>query len=176
MLENFITCALLLGSFMLLACAAHSDWKGMLIPNRYSLGIAGLFVLGLVMPFDLFNGISLTSSLLAALLTGMITLLLYTVKAMGGGDTKLATATSLLVGMSHLGLFLMSMAVTGGALAAYALLVRRQPRLLPVAADREAACWLSRLKQGENKVPYGIAIATGGAIALTAKWFAPLLG
>ena len=158
----------------LLAMAALNDWRGMQIPNKYATALLGLFVFGLLVPRHYFGGVTLMGGLVAGLLVFVITFFFYAIKAMGAGDTKLASATAFLVGMTHLGAFLMGMAVTGGVLAAYALLVRKHPRFLPVASDTNPTAWLSQLHAGTNKLPYGIAIAVGGAIALALRWIAPL--
>ncbi len=145
------------------------------IPNLYSLGLLGLFVLGVVMPAPVFNGISLSGGLIAAGIVALLTVLLYAMNAMGGGDTKLATTAALLVGVSEVGLFLILMTSLGGLLAVYALVIRKHPEWLPRSVEPEGVCWLSRLKQGVNKVPYGLAIAGGAIIALFDKWILPLL-
>lgn len=158
----------------LLALAARNDWRGMQIPNKYPVALLALFLFGLIVPREYFGGITLLGGLFAGALVFAVTFFFYAIKAMGAGDTKLASATAFLVGMSHLGVFLMGMAVTGGALAAYALLVRRHPRFLPVTSDISSNAWLSQLKNGANKIPYGIAIAAGGLAALFLRWITPL--
>lgn len=165
------------GASFLLGLAARSDWREMHIANRISEALAGLFVLGVLIPDHFFDGVRLISGLIAGVLVLALTLFLYAMRAMGGGDTKLATATALLVGVHNLGIFLITMALTGGLLAAYALLVRKQPNFLPAKLTETSPphAWLSQLKNGAGKVPYGIAIAVGGIVALALKWVAPLL-
>lgn len=158
----------------LLVLSARSDWKGMTIPNSYAIGLVGLFLIGVVMPHDVFNGIQLIPGLAGGVLVFVVTLILYAGNAMGGGDTKMAGATALLVGIGYIGIFLLVMALTGGALAVYALLTRKHgEKLLP--ASPVPGTWLAQLKEGQNKVPYGLAIAAGGIFALAGKWVLPFL-
>lgn len=175
MLETLITLLFFALATVIMVQAARCDWKGMQIPNRYSLGLLGLFIIGVMLPSSLFNGIHLISSLVAAGIVALMMVVLYAMNAMGGGDTKLATTAALLVGMSDLGLFMIVMTCTGGLLAVYALMIRKHPNWLPQSVEPEGVCWLSRLKQGVNKVPYGLAIASGTLGALGAKWILPLL-
>ena len=158
----------------LLLLSARSDWNGMVIPNEYSLALVGLFLFGVVIPRHLFDGISLIGGLTGGLLVFIVTIILYAGRAMGAGDTKLAGATALLVGTGYIGIFLLVMALTGGLLAVYALLTRKHgAKLLPAAPV--PGTWLAQLKDGQNKVPYGLAIAAGGMVALAAKWVVPSL-
>ncbi len=164
-------------SSALLVWAAVSDWREMHIANRISEALLGVYVLGVLVPHDIFHGITLMGGLLAGGVVLLLTLFLYAVRAMGGGDTKLASATALLVGLNHLGLFLVIMAVTGGLLGVYALMIRTHPHWLPerLLQPQLPQAWLSQLKNGAGKVPYGLAIATGGIVTLALKWIAPVL-
>lgn len=145
----------------------------MTIPNSFSLGLVGLFLLGVVIPDSLFSGVELIPGLIGGGVVFLVTLMLYAGRAMGGGDTKLAGAICLLIGIGYLDIFLLTMSLVGGVLATYAILTRKHgDKLLP--ALPAPGTWLAQLKQGHNKVPYGIAIAAGGIAALYAKWLLPL--
>jgi prepilin peptidase CpaA len=160
-------------SFFLLA-AARSDWRGLIIPNEYSLALVGLFAMGVITPAHIFDGVTLVSGLIAGGIVFVFTIAMYAARAMGGGDTKLASATALLAGLSSFGLFLLVMTLSGGVLALYALATRKHgEKLLP--ASPTSGTWLARLKSGENKIPYGLAIAAGGIVALFHKWLMPAL-
>lgn len=159
---------------IILCMAAHSDWKGMVIPNEYSLALVGLFVLGSVIPASLFPGIHLVGGLIAGLIVLLLMLFFYVMGAMGGGDTKLAASVALLVGFSQLGIFVMIMAFSGGILGIYAIATRRYgDTILPKNPPENS--WLAQLKQGANKIPYGIAISLGAGCALFDKWLMPVI-
>jgi prepilin peptidase CpaA len=182
MTSLIFACLFFSGAAFILVAAAVSDWRGMTIPNRYSFGLIGLFMIGAVLPDSVFDGVSVMSGLISGGAVFLVTLLLFASGAMGGGDTKLAGSVALLVGFDYLGLFLIIMAVSGGVLAAFALLVRKHPRFLPpTAATPEGQekildlSWLGQLRNGANKVPYGLAIAAGGIAVLFAQWLSPLL-
>lgn len=171
-----LVCTLLLFACAsaILVAAAVSDWRSLTIPNTYPLALLGVFLLGMTLPSPWFGGVDAVSGLLAGALAFMLTLLLYALRAMGGGDTKLVAAAALLVGLPHLGLFLVLMAATGGVLALYALLTRRYTALLPQTAGGHS--WLTQMQSEGGKVPYGVAIAAGGIATLADKWLLPLLG
>jgi prepilin peptidase CpaA len=78
----------------------------------------------------------------------------------GGGDAKLAAATALWVGFSHLMDYLLVAAVLGGALTLLILQVRKWP--LPHFLARQP--WIVRLHAVETGIPYGIALAVAGLI------------
>lgn len=174
MIQLFLLFLFFIVATALLLLSARADWRGLIIPNEYSLALVGVFAIGVILPNSLFSGVSLTSGLIAGLLVFIFTIVLYAAKAMGGGDTKLAAATALLVGTSSLGVFLMVMGIGGGVLAVYALLTRKYgDKLLPLHPI--PGTWLAQLKSGENKIPYGLAIALGGIVALFCKWIFPVL-
>ena len=177
MLSLVLPCLFFGLAALLLLWAAWCDWQKMHIANRISEALLGVFVLGALTPAAVFPGISLLSGLIAGGIVLAVTLLLYTLRAMGGGDTKLATATATLVGLNHLGLFLVIMTMTGGILGLYALAVRKAPKLLPesLIPETNSQAWLSQLKSGAGKVPYGVAIAMGGIVTLFLKWVSPFL-
>jgi prepilin peptidase CpaA len=81
---------------------------------------------------------------------------------MGGGDAKLLTACALWFGLGP-GLisFLVNTAVMGGVVTLVILLIRWQaPALLAMGAK------LPHSLVSARKIPYGIAIALGGALSL----------
>jgi prepilin peptidase CpaA len=78
----------------------------------------------------------------------------------GGGDAKLAAATSLWIGFSHLMDYLLVAAILGGALTLLILQARKLP--LPNFLARQP--WIARLHALETGIPYGIALAAAGLI------------
>jgi len=76
---------------------------------------------------------------------------------MGGGDSKLATAVSLWLGLKLMLPFMLYMAIAGGVLGiATILMQKKKPFKNPIEQS-----WFSKAQQGVNEVPYGIAITTG---------------
>jgi prepilin peptidase CpaA len=78
----------------------------------------------------------------------------------GGGDAKLAAATALWIGFSHLMDYLLVAAIIGGALTLVILQARKLP--LPLFLARQP--WIVRLHAMETGIPYGIALAAAGLI------------
>jgi len=76
---------------------------------------------------------------------------------MGGGDSKLATAVSLWLGLKLMLPFMLYMAIAGGVLGiATILMQKKKPFKNPIEQT-----WFSKAQQGVNEVPYGIAITMG---------------
>lgn len=143
--------------------AGMSDVKGMVIPNIYSIIIAGAFVviylLFMVVGGKSASGVfsSISSHLLGAFLMFAFTLVLFAFNALGGADSKLGTVYSLWVGIQGLPALLLVMTITGGVLGAAALWLRKNQ---PVENPPEGS-WVARVQAGESKVPYGVAIVMG---------------
>lgn len=156
-----------------LLMAAWHDWRGMIIPNHLPGALVGIFLLGAILPDSVFGGIPFVSGLIGGGIVFFVLMLMYASGAMGGGDTKLAGAFGLLAGTTHLGLFLLVMAFSGGILGLYALFARKHPEKLIPASWVENS-WLGQLKSGQNKIPYGLAIATGGIITAFSQWILPV--
>ena len=78
----------------------------------------------------------------------------------GGGDAKLAAATALWIGFSHLMDYLLVASILGGGLTLLILQARKWP--LPRLLARQP--WIARLHAVETGIPYGIALATAGLI------------
>lgn len=154
----FLSCvfvALAVGAF-----AALSDFRGMVIPNVYSLVIFGLFVLcyGVL---SVFGGVgalsSLSSHLIGFAVVFVLTLVLFAAKVWGGGDQKLISAFAIWFGFSHIPVFLFYTVIFGGVLGVAALVLRK---FKPIKAPVQGS-WIEQVQAGGNKVPYGIAIFCG---------------
>jgi prepilin peptidase CpaA len=78
----------------------------------------------------------------------------------GGGDAKLAAATTLWLGLAMTLPYLVYAALLGGALTMAILAIRRWP--LPEAFGRVR--WIDRLHDSKSGVPYGIALAVAGIL------------
>ena len=142
----------------LMAYAACSDLFTMRISNRLSaaltIGFIGMaLVSGLSMPeFGLHVG--------AAALVLVICFGLFTQGWIGGGDTKLAAATSLWLGFDYLLKYFFYVSLFGGVLTVIILLFRISP--LPLYLAQKA--WVQRLHEPSAGVPYGIALAAAALV------------
>lgn len=121
-----------------LSAAALSDWRWRLIPNAIPLAMIAAFP---VAAWAAGLGLAETALHLAAAAAALlVAMVLFSLRAWGGGDAKLAVAALLWVGFAGAPRFALVMAVAGGLLALILLL----------RAGRRA------------KVPYGLAIAFAG--------------
>jgi prepilin peptidase CpaA len=78
----------------------------------------------------------------------------------GGGDAKLAAATSLWFGFDHLLQYLVDAALLGGVLT----LLMINFRLLPLPPVMQRWAWIARLHAKDAGVPYGIALAAAALL------------
>jgi prepilin peptidase CpaA len=139
-----------------LALAASMDLLTMTIPNRICAALAiGYFVVALAVGVPL-GAILINVSCAAAVLAGMFALFAF--GFIGGGDAKLAAATSLWLGWGMMLDFSATAAIYGGALTLLILLGRRL--VLPMWLSRHQ--WVARLHDSKTGVPYGIALAAAG--------------
>lgn len=159
----FITAAIIL------ARAAWDDLRRYEIPNHASLTLIGIFIAGAAVPDTVWPGINIVSGLVSGGAVFAAMMIFYLAGAMGGGDTKLAGATALVVGTSHVFVFLLVMTCVGGLMAMVALAARHSTRFLPrVIPD---TVWPGKLRiTPAQPLPYGVAVAVGGMAALGLKW------
>jgi prepilin peptidase CpaA len=146
-------------AIILLTCAALtfagvSDVRHRRIPNSAVLAIIALFA-GWYLAGP---SVSLQSSLIAALVVFVCGFLLYVFKVVGAGDSKLAAAVALFVGLHGLPQFLFYMALAGGVMALCML----------VAQPASVSVMLHTRGRGQvyRGVPYGVAIAISGVMTL----------
>jgi prepilin peptidase CpaA len=133
-----------------MAFAASSDLFTMTIANRVSIIlVAGFGAL--------------------AVLTGMSTSDLTS--HIGGGDAKLAAATALWLGFTHLLDYLVYASLFGGALTLAIVYYRGMP-LPPVFIGLP---WAERLHRSDCGVPYGIALAAAALVVYPhTQWMAAI--
>jgi prepilin peptidase CpaA len=137
----------------MMAFAASSDLLTMTIANRVSLIlIAGFVILAALSGI---SGADLLSHLGAAALVLAVAFLCFACGWIGGGDAKLAAATALWLGFSHLFDYLIYASLLGGALT----LVIVQFRAFPLPRLLIGQDWAERLHKEGGGVPYGIALA-----------------
>lgn len=143
----------------LMAYSAFSDLLTMTIPNLVSLALVLGFCalagcVGLGWHSVLVDHLSCAACVLA------LTFALFAFGWIGGGDAKLAAATSLWVGWEHVADYGVVASMLGGLLTLGILAARRQP--LPGALAGQA--WIARLRTPGGGVPYGIALAAAGLL------------
>jgi prepilin peptidase CpaA len=141
----------------LMAYAAASDLLTMTIPNKLSLAlVAGFAVLALAGGLSL-QAIAMHAGAGAVVLAGSFAL--FACGWIGGGDAKLAAATSLWLGFGALPEYLFVTSICGGVLT----LVIMAARCAPVPAFALGWRWLERIRTVRT-VPYGIALAAAALV------------
>jgi prepilin peptidase CpaA len=142
----------------LMVFAASSDLLTMTISNRVALGlIGGFFLLALTTGL---GAIDILSHLGAASIVLAVTFVCFARGWIGGGDAKLAAATTLWFGFDHLMDYLLIASLLGGALT----LIIIRFRVLPLPAALERHEWVRRLHRIDGGVPYGIALAAAALL------------
>ena len=141
-----------------MALAASSDLLTMRISNRLVLVlVAGFFLIALAVNLPLQQVAMHVAAAVTALAVGFA---LFALRWIGGGDAKLAAATTLWLGFGLTLPYLLYAAALGGVLTLGILILRRMP-LTPLIARWE---WLERLHDKKSGVPYGIALAAAGLL------------
>lgn len=143
--------------------AGLSDFRGLVIPNMYPAIVAGTAVPAVAAAH--FAGVPVMGPPLMHGLIGAAvfaaTFVLFTIKAFGGGDSKLLTAYALLVGPKGIVPLLFYMALSGAVLGVFTIYTMKKK---PFKAPKEGG-WIARVQAGENRVPYGIPIVLGAVAA-----------
>ncbi len=142
----------------LMAFAATSDLLTMRISNKVVLAlIVSFIVLAMItgMPLAQF-GVHVGISLLVLI----ISFILFSFGWIGGGDAKLAAATSLWLGPYLTLIYMVYGALFGGILTLLLLSVR----FIPLPAIIKNIGWIDRLHSRTTGIPYGIALAGAGLI------------
>ena len=94
--------------------AGFSDWKWRRIPNWLTMG--GLF-LGFVFQNSVFGGMGWTTSLYGIATALAISLPLFTIRGLGGGDVKLMASAGAMVGPHNFVHIFIINAIAGGVVA-----------------------------------------------------------
>jgi prepilin peptidase CpaA len=142
----------------LMAFAASSDLFTMTISNRLTLALVGGFA-----ALALMTGMPLQAMLEhggAGLLILVVSFILFSRGWIGGGDAKLAAATALWFGWTHLFEYVLYASLLGGVLTMGLLHFRK----FALPSSMAAMDWVERLHRPGGGVPYGIALAAAALI------------
>lgn len=141
-----------------MAFAASSDLLTMRISNRLVLLLVlGFFAVALLVELPLQQ---FAMHVLCAVVVLIAAFAMFALGWVGGGDAKLAAATTLWLGFGLALPYLMYTALLGGALTLAILILRRVPLAPFIARFR----WLARLHDSKQGIPYGVAMAFAGLI------------
>jgi prepilin peptidase CpaA len=141
-----------------MAFAASSDLLTMRISNKLVLLLAaGFVVMALVVELPLQQ---FAMHVLCALVVLVVAFGLFAMRLIGGGDAKLAAATTLWLGFGLTLPYLVYTALLGGGLTLLILILRR----VPINPLITRFAWINRLHDPKQGVPYGIAMAIAGLL------------
>jgi prepilin peptidase CpaA len=164
---NWITDLVVLLTIGLLAVAAVSDLATRTIPDEVCI-ILALLGLGV----RLFAGVTaLAVSIVGGAALFTLLVLAHARGALGGGDVKLAAAMAVGLAPAQAYRFVVATVIAGGVLSLLHLLLRRAPlparsvarsSWRPSLARRIVTIERWRIRR-KGSLPYGIAIACGGA-------------
>lgn len=136
--------------------AASSDLLTMRISNKLVLLLTvGFFIVAIATNLPLQQ---VAMHVLCAFIVLAVAFGLFALRMIGGGDAKLAAATTLWLGFGMTLPYLAYAALFGGVLTILILVVRGIP-LSPVLARMG---WVARLHNKRSGIPYGIALAVAG--------------
>jgi len=151
------------------AFAAAMDLFTMTIPNRISaVLVVAFFPLAALAGLNAWQVVDHVGAGVLVLALGII---LFIPGWFGGGDAKLMAAIALWIGFDNLLLYILYVAVAGGAIATAFTAARSVP--LPRLFLGEA--WALRLHRTDAGIPYGLALAAGALLVYPHTfWFASL--
>ncbi len=142
-----------------MAYAAVSDTLSMTIANRVSLILIATFVF--VAPLTGMGWVDLGWHFAAFAIVLGVTICLFALGGMGGGDAKLMSATALFIGLNmQLLEYLVVSAFLGGVLTV-ALLSYRKSGISVITGQN---MFLRHFADSEAGIPYGIALGAGGLL------------
>lgn len=149
--------------------AAATDLTSMTIPNRLSIILAVMFLPVALMlkpewPFML-------EHLGVGLLAFVLGIGAFALRFMGGGDAKLIAATALWFHFEGFIVFLVYVALAGGALTLLLLVARQHLQVFAPSLPG----WGQKLLEPKGDIPYGLAICAGGLLAMPYSNLYPLL-
>ena len=142
----------------ILALAAASDLRSFRIPNPLPLLLVVGFVLAAAAGIP---GLEPIGGLMAGLLMTVVGFVLFSLRAMGGGDVKLMAAASLWVGWGGLAEQVALVTLIGGIFALGLAAARSLLARLTTTPSSEGMIPLPPVLRNGQPVPYGVAIALG---------------
>ncbi len=155
-----------IASVLLLALAAWRDLATRLIPDSLCIALAAL---GLAVRAASGVWAALSSLGIAALLFAILAVV-HARGLLGGGDVKLMTATAMQFPPDQVLRLLLALSIAGGLLAALHIALRHlpAPARCPAGARALRRLWtVERWRiHRRGSLPYGVAIACGGAWTL----------
>ncbi len=158
-----VFCALIALGFG--GAAAWSDVTRLKIPNLYAAYIVAAFIPAFAAHAFFAPEVTIFSSLgnhlIAAFVVLGVTYIMFYLKLIGGGDSKLLSVYALWTGLSGLLPFLFFMSLFGGVLGLATLYMKKNK---PFEKVKEGS-WVEKSQNGGQDVPYGMAIFLGGLIA-----------
>lgn len=165
MIAPLLTFLLTLAVFVVTVLSCVSDVRSLRIPNIYPLIIIGCFVAAFVLTPQYFE--KWWEHMGAFAIIFVITGIMFFMRMMGGGDSKLGSALALWVGLQGVVPFVFFMGIAGGVIALLSLWMRRKK---PFKNPPEGS-WMAQVQAGRNAVPYGIAIGIGAWAAMLSTSF-----
>jgi len=140
----------------LIIAAAASDWRSMMVPNRYSLALVALFPSYVIASG---GGVDWVGSIIYGAAAFAVGFLLFAARICGGGDVKLFAAVALWAGPAFFLPMLFYTTVSGGLIAVVLWIHHKTTQAaLPATlafASNEAAF-------AKQSMPYAVAIGAGG--------------
>ncbi len=140
--------------------AAQSDLRHYRIPNECSLLLLALYPLHLWLSPQ---GVDVIGAAAVGSLVFLASFALYALGRLGGGDVKLMAVLALWAGPVWIADFLIMMTLAGGVLGL--IFITRLKMIMAFAFDRIGDVHARNAVLAEQ-LPYGVAIAAGGAAVL----------
>lgn len=154
-----------------LLAACVTDFYTMTIPNILPALLAAAFVVAYGAGWGISHGggeVIFAPLHIHALAFGLmlfVTFLMFAFGIWGAGDSKLAAAIALWIGLAGIVPFFITMSLAGLALILGNFVFSRTRFAIPGCGERS---WVARVRRGERILPYGIAIAIGAISAFAA--------
>jgi prepilin peptidase CpaA len=154
----------------LLMVAAASDALYLRIPNWLTILTALAFF-----PMALMTGMPMAElgwHVVAGLILFFVGFAFFQLRLFGGGDAKLMAAAGLWFGTAQLVPFLFYTVLAGGILAAGVAFLS----MVGLHLEMKAEEFSKKISGIKPSVPYGIALAAGGILALRDSWWLQVAG
>ena len=148
-----------------LLAACVTDFRTMTIPNTLSIILAGAFFVAYGASFVMGPEVTPFAEpwvhILAFIVMLFLTFLMFAFGVWGAGDSKLAAAIALWIGLKGILPFFVVMSLAGLGLILLNLVFARTRFAIPGCGPQS---WPEKARRGERVLPYGIAIVAGALI------------